>query len=135
MPKKQEPKPGPDKNNVVAYGEYVIKLAACYDCHTPMKKGKHNHEKAYSGNLEFILPNGILRSSNVTPDKETGIGNRTEEMFINRFRVYSTPDYVHQDVGDSFNTTMQWHVLSKIDEYDLKAIYTYFTSFEPVKSR
>ncbi|MBN1987638.1 MAG: cytochrome c [Prolixibacteraceae bacterium] len=135
MPKKQEAKPIPDKNNIVAYGEYVIKLAACYDCHTPMKKGKYIQEKAYSGNMEFILPNGIVRSSNITPDKETGIGNWTEEMFINRFRVYSAPDYAHQDVGDGFNTTMPWHVLSKIDEYDLKAIYAYLTSLEPVKNQ
>ncbi len=135
IPQKQEPEETPDKNNIVAYGEYVTKLAACYDCHTPMEKGNYVDEKAYSGNMEFILPNGTLYSANITPDKETGIGEWTEEMFISLFRVYNADSgYVHMDVGEGYNTVMPWTVYSKMDEYDLKAIYAYLMTLDPIKN-
>lgn len=135
IPAKSEHLEIPDKSNKIAYGEYLITIAACIDCHTPMEKGQLILEEAYTGNGEFILPNGIVRSSNITPDKETGIGAWTEEVFVNRFKIYSDSSYVPQDVGDGFNTIMPWTLYSKMEEHDLKAIYAYLTTLDPVKKQ
>lgn len=134
IPKKAEPREIPDKSDLVAYGEYVITSAACIDCHTPMERGQYIMEKAYAGGREFELPNGIVRTSNLTPDVETGIGAWTEETFVNRFKMYADSIYVPADVGQGFNTMMPWTMYAKIDEYDLKAIYAYLHSLEPVKN-
>ena len=134
IPQKAEPREMPDKSDLVAYGEYVITSAACIDCHTPMERGQYIMEKAYTGGREFIMPNGIVRTSNLTPDPETGIGAWTEETFINRFKLYADSVYVPNDVGEGFNTMMPWTMYAKMDEYDLKAIYAYLHSLEPVKN-
>jgi hypothetical protein len=32
--------PEPDRSNKVKYGEYLVTMAGCMDCHTPAKQGK-----------------------------------------------------------------------------------------------
>lgn len=135
IPKKIESWTIPNRENKVEYGKYVITIAACVDCHTPMKKGQFIREKAYAGNQEFIVPTGIVRSTNITPDKETGIGNWTEEMFVNRFKVYSDSSFILPTVESGFNTIMPWTIYSKIDDDDLKAIFAYLHSLEPINSQ
>lgn len=125
----------PDKNDIVKYGEYVTSLAACIDCHTPMVKGKFDMERAFAGGMEFILPGGTVRSANITPDKETGIGSWTEETFVNRFRAYNDSVFTPPVVGAGFNTIMPWTQYSKIDDYDLKAIYAYLQSLPAKKNK
>lgn len=125
----------PDHNNIVEYGKYMITVSGCIDCHTPMKKGKYIMEEAYSGNGEFILPGGVVRSANITPDRETGIGGWSEEMFVNRFKMYSDSLYTHQKVGNGFNTIMPWTLYAGMQEYDLKAIYAYLHTLEPIKKQ
>lgn len=134
IPKKGEPREIPDKSDLVAYGEYVTTSAACIDCHTPFEKGQYVMEKAYAGGREFPLPSGIVRTSNITPDPETGIGNWTEEMFVTRFKIYADSLYIPNDVGDGFNTMMPWTMYARMDEYDLKAVYAYLHSLQPVKN-
>ncbi len=143
LPKKIENGTIPNRENLVEYGKYVITIAACIDCHTPMKKGQFIREKAYAGNQEFILPTGIVRSANITPDrivrsanitpdKTTGIGNWTEEIFVTRFKIYSDFTFVLPKVESGFNTIMPWTIYSKIDEYDLKAMFAYLHSLDPI---
>lgn len=134
IPKKAEPHEIPDRSDLVAYGEYVANGAACIECHTPLKKGKYIMEKVYAGGREFVLPTGTVRTSNLTPDPETGIGRWTEETFVNRFKIYADSLYTPTEVGDGFNTQMPWTVYARMDEYDLKAIYTYLHSLKPVKN-
>jgi mono/diheme cytochrome c family protein len=135
IPKKIENGTIPSKDNIVEYGRYMITIAGCIDCHTPMEKGKYDMEKAYAGKQEFILPTGIVRSSNITPDKTTGIGNWTEEIFVNKFKIYSDSSFVLPTVNEGFNTIMPWTVYTQMDEYDLKAIYAYLQSLEPINNQ
>ncbi|MCO5259317.1 MAG: cytochrome c [Crocinitomicaceae bacterium] len=79
----------PDKTNKIEYGKYLTNVAACMECHTPDKNGQILPEKAYSGGRAFKLNGGIVRSSNITPDKETGIGLWTDSMFVNRFQSFA----------------------------------------------
>jgi mono/diheme cytochrome c family protein len=65
------------KASVVERGEYLAKAADCVACHT--RQGG----KELAGGLGFKLPFGTLYSTNITPDKETGIGNYSDQDFLN----------------------------------------------------
>jgi mono/diheme cytochrome c family protein len=65
------------KADAVRRGEYLAKAADCLVCHT-VPGGE-----AFVGGLAFPLPFGTLYSTNITPDKETGIGNYTDQDFLN----------------------------------------------------
>src|ERR1700716_2608954 len=63
--------------SLVERGAYLARAADCMVCHTT-KDGKQ-----YAGGLPFRLPFGTLYSTNITPDKETGIGNYSDQEFLN----------------------------------------------------
>jgi mono/diheme cytochrome c family protein len=64
------------KASLVERGEYLAKAADCMVCHTTQDG------KPYAGGLGFSLPFGTLYSTNITPDKETGIGNYSDQDFL-----------------------------------------------------
>ena len=133
IPKKIEHGRIPDKSNLVAYGEYMTTIAGCIDCHTPMEKGKFIMEEAYSGGMEFRLPTGIVRSTNITPHEETGIGYWDDETFVARFKAYQDSLFTPYSVEEGFNTIMPWTMYAKMDSFDLKAIFAYLQTLEPIK--
>ena len=61
-------------------GEYLARAADCEVCHTAPGG------TAYAGGLAFSLPFGTLYSTNITADKETGIGNYSDADFLNAVR-------------------------------------------------
>jgi mono/diheme cytochrome c family protein len=63
--------------SLVQRGEYLARAADCEACHSP--KGR----EPYTGGLAFNLPFGTMYSPNITPDKETGIGNWSDADFLN----------------------------------------------------
>ncbi len=125
----------PDPSNKAAYGAYMTMAASCGDCHTPMDKGEPLPGKEYAGGMAFELPMGTLRSANITPDKETGIGNWTEDMFVQRFRAYADSLYSEPALGPGdFNTVMPWRMYAGMSDQDLRAIYTHLMSLKPVRN-
>ena len=72
--------------DVVARGKYLTQAADCEACHT--SKGG----VPYAGGLAFKLPFGTMYSPNITPDKETGIGNWTDANFLNAMHRGIAPD-------------------------------------------
>ena len=61
----------------VKRGEYLARAADCLVCHTAPGGA------LYAGGLAFPLPFGTLYSTNITPDKDTGIGNYSDADFLN----------------------------------------------------
>jgi len=123
----------PAKENRAAYGKYLVTVAACMDCHSPVDKGKVIPEKAFSGGREFELPGGTLRSANITPDTATGIGTWPEHMFVERFKGYEHPENMPAVEPTDYNTLMPWSMYAGMDTTDLKAIYAYLTSLSPIR--
>lgn len=121
----------PDPRNLMAYGEYLVNAAACYDCHTKQEKGTFIGEP-FAGGMEFAFPDGtILRSANITPH-QTGIGNWTEEQFISRFKQYTDSSYIPPKVkAGEFQTVMPWLMYADMDTNDLKAMFAYLQSVQP----
>jgi len=65
------------KADIVRRGEYLARAADCLVCHTAPGGAD------YAGGLAFPLPFGTLYSTNITADKDTGIGNYTDQEFLN----------------------------------------------------
>ena len=125
-----------DKNDPVNYGKYLVTTAGCADCHTPSKDGTPIKGRDFAGNSQFNLPIGILRTANITPDNETGIGSWTKEMFIARFKNFDPQNHEYVSVHkNSFNTIMPWTMYAGMTEEDLGAIYQYLRTIKPIKSK
>lgn len=126
----------PDTTDLVAYGKYIYIAASCTDCHTKQDKGRKVAGMEDAGGFEFPLPyGGIVRSANITPDKETGIGNWTEEQFVKRFKAYTDSAARNMVVQKGrFNTNMPWTMYAGMKEEDLKALYAYLKTIPPVKN-
>ncbi len=117
----------PPKEDVLAYGAYLMNAAACADCHTQQDKGQKIAGLELAGGFEFPIPSGgVVRSSNITPDVETGIGSWTEEAFVSRFKMYADSSYVPSAIEKgNFNTIMPWTMYGTMEEGDLKALFAY----------
>jgi len=127
----------PPKNDIIPYGKYIFTAMGCNECHTPAKNGQPIEGKFLAGGFEFPFPDGTLvRSPNITPDKETGIGTWTESEFIRRFRTFADSTYVPETVkaGD-FKTVMPWFFYAKAEEDDLKALFAYLRTVPPVQNK
>jgi len=127
------PSPAPDKSDPAAYGKYLTTLASCNECHTPSVKGEPVQGMLFAGGMMFNMPAGIVKSANLTPDKETGIGYWTKESFIQRFKIVDSDSAKNIPVTmDQFNTPMPWLQYSGMTEEDLGAIYEYLRTQNPV---
>jgi mono/diheme cytochrome c family protein len=127
----------PDPSDEVAYGGYLVNAAGCIECHTQVKQGQIIPELAFGGGRDFAMPDGsVVRSANITPDTETGIGKWTTEAFVQRFKAYADSSYVVPEVkpGD-FNTIMPWLMYCNMTEQDLKAIHAYLKTVAPIKNQ
>lgn len=136
IPKKVPAGKLPERSDKVAYGAYLVNAGGCNECHTRDKMGQIIKELEFSGGREFRMPDGsVARSSNITPDKKTGIGNWTEEMFISRFRAYADSAYVPPHVAPGeYNTLMPWTMYGKMTPEDLAAIYAYLMRVKPIEN-
>ena len=127
----------PDKKDIIAYGEYMVKGASCSDCHTPSKDGVPIPGKEFAGGIEINLPgNTVVRTANLTPDNETGLGLWTKEQFIKRFKQCSDPSYGNTPYKPGeFQTIMPWTIYAGLTEEDLGAIYEYLRTIPAVKNQ
>ncbi|MBL7953058.1 MAG: c-type cytochrome [Flavobacteriales bacterium] len=135
VPSRPAPTERPAASDILALGAYLTNAAGCGECHTKMEKGEKVGEP-FAGGFEFVFPNGsLLRSPNITPSEDGGIGRWTKEQFIQRFKMYADSGYVAPPVdwarGD-MQTAMPWMMYASMTEEDLGAIYSYLRTVKPV---
>ena len=139
---KSEPQPvmqpvkTPDRSNPVLYGEYLVTIGTCEGCHTPFEKGSFDMTKRLAGGRHFRFNEYDVVSANLTPDKDTGIGNWSADYFkerFYRFREYETKPF--PVVNKEQFTIMPWLSLAKLPPEDLEAIYAYLRSLRPVSNK
>jgi mono/diheme cytochrome c family protein len=136
IPQKPMHQTKPEKTDMLAYGAYMVNAAACIECHTKVDKGQIIPDLAFGGGRDFKFPDGsVVMSANITPDKETGIGSWTEDMFIQRFKSYADSAYTPPSVAmGEFNTIMPWTMYGKMERDDLAAIYAYLRTVNPISN-
>jgi mono/diheme cytochrome c family protein len=106
--------------SLVERGAYLAKAADCVVCHTT-RGGKE-----YAGGLGFKLPFGTLYSTNITPDKNTGIGNYSDRDFLNALHRGVRRD------GARLYPAMPYASYTYITDADALAIKAYLFSLPPV---
>jgi mono/diheme cytochrome c family protein len=125
----------PAKSDRLKYGGYLVTIGGCVDCHSQQDKGKPKAGLEYAGGFELRIKPYLVRSANITPDEETGIGKWTEERFLAKFKGYSNLNYENAPKSSQANfTLMPWYGLSQLQEDDLKAIYAHLRTLTPVRN-
>ena len=126
----------PEISDKVAYGRYLVTAASCADCHTPIdERGGRLKGMDFAGGMEFHVPGGLVYSANITPNEQNGIGMWSEDAFLAAFKRFEDFDNpINSDMLEpgEFNTSMPWRMYSKMSDDDLKAIYAYLRTLEPV---
>lgn len=146
------------QGDMVQRGKYLVdSVGACGHCHTPRAGAEYNVDMYLAGHPAnapyprynfsmmqqgiFVLtspqmsafsgPFGTSFASNLTPDKETGLGEWTEKMFIDAMRTgYHQGDMSNRKIFPPMPTKHY----GKMNDEDLKAIWAYLRTVKPVKN-
>lgn len=135
FPKKPSLGTIPSPADTVKYGAYLVNAAACMDCHTQNSKGTMVAGMEFAGGRDFRIGNNTIRSANITPDKNTGIGNWTSTAFVARFKNFNDPSKAAKISAADAQTIMPWYDYSGLNENDLMAMYAYLKTINPVNNK
>jgi hypothetical protein len=127
----------PSPEDKLAYGKYLTRSALCSDCHTPIdQRGTPLPGMDFAGGQEFYETGYRVRSANITPDANTGIGSWTEAQFIDKFKGFETPtNTTLAEHERAQNTVMPITAYAGMTREDLSAIYAYLRTQKPVTNR
>ena len=137
MPRVAQHQKRPAPEDKVAYGRYMTRIALCSDCHTPIDaQGTPLPGMDFAGGMEFTETGYRVRSANITPDADTGIGTWTEQQFIDKFKGFENPtNAVLSQAERPQNTVMPITAYAGMTREDLAAIYGYLRTLKPVVNR
>jgi mono/diheme cytochrome c family protein len=102
-------------------GHYLTTVADCFACHTVLDGGM-----PFAGGRPIETPFGIITSSNITPDNETGIGAWSDQQFDDAVRKGVRPD------GSRLYPAMPFPAYTRMTRDDVLAIRAYLATVEPV---
>ena len=103
-------------------GEYLVKAGDCITCHTnSLENGKE-----FAGGLSIQTPYGVIYTTNITPDKKTGIGQWKDSDFIKAMREGIAPD------NSYYYPAFPFPYFNKISTEDLLAIKAYLNTISAV---
>lgn len=101
-------------------GEYLTKAADCVACHTVLGG------KPFAGGLPFKLPFGTMYATNITADRETGIGDWSDDDFVNALQKGVGKG------GKHLYPSMPYTSYTQLSRDDALAIKAYLFSLPPV---
>jgi mono/diheme cytochrome c family protein len=103
-------------------GRYLAIAGDCAPCHTAPGG------KLYAGGRPIETPFGTLVSSNITPDRETGIGAWTDDEFVNSMQEGTGRG------GRRLYPAMPYTYYTKVTREDALAIRAYLATLDPVRN-
>jgi mono/diheme cytochrome c family protein len=106
---------------VLARGEYLARAGDCIACHTEPEG------KLFAGGRAMLTPFGTLYTTNITPDRETGIGDWTADDFWRLMHDGRSRD------GGLIYPAMPFGSYTKVTRADGDAIFAYLKSIAPVR--
>ena len=104
-------------------GEYIFHLSGCVGCHTDKKGGG----KFLSGGRAFKTDFGTFYSPNITPDKNTGLGNWTFENFQTALRDGISPN------GENYFPSFPYTSYTHMSDGDINDLWVYLQSTPKIK--
>lgn len=108
-------------NDLAAKGQYIFALAGGCACHTQPKGTPH------AGARAFPIPFGTVYSTNITQDKETGLGAWTDQQ------IYDAMVKGIGHNGERLTPVMPYEAYSGMAVEDLKALVAYLRTLKPVR--
>ncbi|ANS42481.1 c-type cytochrome [Serratia inhibens] len=99
----------------IRHGEYLARAGDCAACHTAPGG------VPFAGGLKMTTPIGAIYSTNITPDKQTGIGEYSQQEFSDALRKGVARD------GTRLYPAMPYPSFAKISDDDVRDLYLYFT--------
>ncbi|WP_227368558.1 c-type cytochrome [Halomonas sp. M20] len=113
----------PDVERTLASKGYALaQLGNCASCHTA-KDGK-----PYAGGLAMPTPFGTIYSTNITSDRDTGIGTWSEEAFARAMRKGIDRE------GGHLYPAFPYNHFTKASDDDIHALYTFLRSVPAVRN-
>jgi mono/diheme cytochrome c family protein len=104
----------------VARGKYVFAAAGGCGCHTEKGTPLNSGGRRYDGSF------GTVFSTNITPDRQTGIGAWTDDQIVTAIRLGRRPN------GERLIPVHPYPVFNGMAEEDLRALVAYLRSLPPV---
>jgi mono/diheme cytochrome c family protein len=108
-------------HSMVERGRYLAQAGDCAACHTAPGG------EPYAGGRAIPTPFGTIYSTNITPDKDTGLGNWTEEGF---YRA------VHEGIrrdGKHLYPAFPYPSYTKLTRQDVDALKAFLETVPPVR--
>jgi mono/diheme cytochrome c family protein len=104
-------------------GRYLVAAGDCMSCH--LRDGG----EPFAGGLGLNTPFGVIYTSNITPDRDTGIGNWTSEQF---YRAMHDGEGAH---GEDLYPAFPYPWFRRVSREDVDAIYAYLKTVPAVNYR
>jgi len=114
------PAPGSFAPELIARGEALAGGGYCAACHTA--KGGEK----FAGGYAMATPFGVIYSTNITPDPETGIGTWSEAAFRRAVREGVSRN------GSHLFPVFSYDHFTRLSDDDVQALYAYFMTRAPV---
>lgn len=106
-------------DTAISKGHYLAQAGDCAACHTAADGAN------FAGGLKMATPVGAIYSTNITPDKQTGIGDYSYDDFAQAVRGGVAKD------GHQLYPAMPYTSFAKINDEDMHALYDYFMKEVP----
>ena len=115
---------------VAARGKYLMdSVVACGNCHLQRgAQGQPLFERGLSGGMVFDEQPFTAHAANITPDKETGIGNWSDEQLVKAIREGVRPD------GSLIGPPMPIGFYRKLSDDDVAALVAYLRAQPAVRN-
>src|SRR5688500_19551522 len=120
-PLSDQPTPPRVDARLVARGAQLSAVGNCHGCHTRLGGA------AYAGGFPMSSPFGTIYSTNITPDRETGIGSWSREAFARAMREGVRKDGAH------LYPAFPYDRFTRTSDEDIDALYAYFMSLPAVR--
>ncbi|WP_273490800.1 c-type cytochrome [Roseateles chitosanitabidus] len=106
--------PAPIDAALIQRGEYLARAGDCIACHSAPGQA------AFAGGLAIDSGHGLIYSTNITPDRQHGIGAYTEQQFADAVRQGRRAD------GQHLYPAMPYPSYAKVTDADIHAMYAFF---------
>ena len=117
----------------LANGKYMFTAGGCAECHAVPVKGcddlKTKDKEVLAGGRCLKTPFGVFHVPNISPDKETGIGDWTTVEFVNAMKRGIAPD------GSYLYPAFPYASYQRMSYEDLIDLKAYLDSLPAVKSQ